>query len=69
MKELDDEYTDDEYTWENFEKKIKLLKEIYELMNNEIEILNTMIEIVVPEQDYKKIREKAILLIQEREED
>jgi hypothetical protein len=64
MKELDDEYT-----WENFEKKIKLLKELYELMNNEIEILNTMIEIVVPEQDYKKIREKAILLIQEREED
>jgi hypothetical protein len=60
---------DDEYTWENFEKKIKLLKELYELMNNEIEILNTMIEIVVPEQDYKKIREKAILLIQEREED
>lgn len=60
---------DDEYTWENFEKKIKLLKELYELMNNEIEILNTMIEIVVPEQDYKKIREKAILLIQKREED
>ena len=51
-----------------YRKEVKNLKEIYNLMNDELEILNTMIEISIPEEDYQKLKNQAILLIKEREE-
>ena len=53
---------------DDYRKQVKCLKELYELENREIDILNTMIEISIPEDEYEKIRNQAILLIKEREE-
>jgi len=53
---------------ENYKNQVKCLKELYELMNDELDILNTMVEIAIPEEEYQKIKNQAILVIKEREE-
>ena len=53
---------------DNYRNQTKCLKELYELMNDELCILNTMVEIGISEDDYQKIRNQAILLLKERED-
>ena len=63
-----EEFNPRELLIENYKNQTKCLKELYNLMNNEVDILNTMIEIAIPEEEYEKVRKQAILLIKERDE-
>lgn len=63
MKEFDT----NELLLENYKNQTKCLKELYELTSEELDILNTMVEMIIPEEEYQKIRSQAILLIKERE--
>lgn len=62
-----EEFNTTELLLDNYKNQTKCLKELYELANDEIDILNTMVEIGIPENEYQKIRTQAILLIKERE--
>ncbi len=53
---------------ERYRKQVKNLEELYNLMNEELDVLTTMVEIGIPEDEYLKIRKQAYLLIKEREE-
>jgi hypothetical protein len=54
---------------ERYRKQVKNLEELYNLINEELDVLNTMVEIAIPEDEYMKIRQQAYLLINEREEE
>lgn len=54
---------------ERYRKQIKNLEELHNLMAEELEVVQTMVEIGIPEDEYLKIRKQAYLLINEREED
>lgn len=63
-----EEFDVNELLLESYKKQVKTLNDLYYLINDELEILNTMIEITIPEEDYQKIRKQAMLVIKEREE-
>ncbi len=53
---------------ELYKEQIKTLKKLYELMNKEVEMLNRIIDISMTDEDYKKYRKQAELLMEEEEE-
>lgn len=53
---------------ERYRKQIKNLEELHNLMAEELEVVQTMVEIGIPEDEYLKIKKQAYLLINEREE-
>lgn len=53
---------------ERYRKQVKNLEELHNLMAEELDVLTTMVEIGIPEDEYMKIRQQAYLLINEREE-
>ncbi len=53
---------------DRYKKQIKNLEELFNLMIEELDVLTTMVEIGIPENEYLRIRQQAYLLINEREE-
>lgn len=53
---------------ENLKQQNKHLKEMWNLLAEELEVVQTMVEIGIPENEYMQIRKQAYLVIKEREE-
>lgn len=52
-----------------YKEQIKILKDLYNLLADELEITNQIIDISMSNEDYKKYREIAINQIRKEKED